>query len=327
MRARHRFRRFAPLCSRAMNIDVCLTRLAALALALALSPATRASLDDAAVPLPGARTPPPAFEARPPLARDVPLPPATSVDDASRPLASLRRGGEAPFVRDVDRRMLGRARAGDVAGFRVALRDGANPRAVDAYGENAAVLAAASGDRQMMRAVIEQGVPLDVRGAEGFTPLCIAALKGHRGVAIELVRAGAALDARCANGMAPLHLAATTDQHEVVRVLVEAGADTTLFDRHGRPPLVAAAFSGSLRAAETLLDLGADPNIVGRDRFGALYWSVFRKNQRMVELLMSFGADPGAMSVDIFPEPLAFAPREPARKPKSAWSAAPSPFR
>jgi ankyrin repeat protein len=304
-----------------------LLRNVALALAVALAPVAQASLDDAALPLPGARTPPPAFEARPPVPRDVPLPAATSVDDASRPLASLRRGGEAPLVREVDRRMLGRVHAGDVAGFRVALRDGANPRAVDAFGDNAATLAAASGERQMMRAVIEQGVPVEGRSARGFTPLCIAALKGHRGVAIELIRAGAALNTRCANGMVPLHLAATTDQPELVRILVEAGADTTLFDRDGRPPLVAAAYSRSLRAAETLLELGADPNIVGRDRFGALYWSVFRKNQPMAELLLSFGAEPGAMSVDIFPEPLAFAPREPARKRDPAWSAPPSPFR
>ncbi len=148
----------------------------------------------------------------------------------------------------------------------------------------ALVEAAAAGDLEEVRRLLEQGIPVDTRGRQGSTPLISAALGGHADVVELLLERGADPNSRTTTGHNALVMAASFGYREIFNRLVAAGARVgmveaaTLGDldalsrllaegihvddrnRHGTMALIEAAHHGHLEAVRFLLDFGAEIN-------------------------------------------------------------------
>jgi hypothetical protein len=83
--------------------------------------------------------------------------------------------------------------------------------------------AAREGDTAKVRALLDQGEPVDKLNMGGFTPLMYGI--GHRDMAKLLLEKGANPNFRTSQGVTPLHLAVEYGLVDGVRALLEAGAD------------------------------------------------------------------------------------------------------
>jgi hypothetical protein len=95
-----------------------------------------------------------------------------------------------------------------------------------------------------------------------MSPLGIAAAKGNREAVRILVEAGAPVDGMDENGQTPLMYAATNGQEAIARHLIAAGADSALHSRDGKLPetLAADASHPSLANWLTIHRLGLEPD-------------------------------------------------------------------
>src|SRR3989304_760782 len=89
-------------------------------------------------------------------------------------------------------------------------------------------IAAARGDINAVKALLEQRADVNKRDKNSSTPLHEAASKGHANIVRLLIEKGADVNAKSKVGHSPLHLAAFAGSLESVRLLVEKGADTTI---------------------------------------------------------------------------------------------------
>lgn len=112
--------------------------------------------------------------------------------------------------------------------------------------------AARGGDVQLIRRVLAQGLPVDVRDDLHDTPL-FDAVSSEQLEAIRLLAdSGADVNARAAFEMTALHEAAMSGRTETVRLLLELGADPTLVDVKGDSPEAYARSGHHTECAEVL---------------------------------------------------------------------------
>ena len=90
-----------------------------------------------------------------------------------------------------------------------------------------------AGNVAAVRALIEQGAPVDARLDIGRTPLIWAATKGRTSVIQYLIAAGADINAQDNNGSTALMMAIYEGHLDAVTVLVEAGSDVTIKNGDG----------------------------------------------------------------------------------------------
>ena len=111
-----------------------------------------------------------------------------------------------------DKALLAAAWPGDVAAAARALRDGADPGAVDRHGWSALMHMAWEGSVAGASLLIEAGCPLELRDADGWTAATLAANQGHDPCLRLLIAAGAnARDPR--PNKRPALCAAATESH------------------------------------------------------------------------------------------------------------------
>jgi len=96
--------------------------------------------------------------------------------------------------------------------------------------------AAFVGNLNRVRALLNQGVPVNSRDVHGRTPLHNAAFTGHLNIIRELLRRGAHVNSRTNYGRTPLHLASTYEHPRVVHELLKAGANPKYRNRGGSTP-------------------------------------------------------------------------------------------
>lgn len=114
------------------------------------------------------------------------------------------------------------AQRGEVSEVESLVESGADSHAAKAGGQTPLHLAAANGDADRVRVLIEDGAEFDVPdGDEGLCPLHVAAQYGHERVVDLLVRYGADLEARTLHQQTPLHLAALHGQAGVTAQLLK----------------------------------------------------------------------------------------------------------
>ena len=94
--------------------------------------------------------------------------------------------------------------------------------------------AARRGNLNRVKALLDQGVPVNSRNAPGWTPLNWAAYSGRVNVVQELLRRGAHVNPRSQYGYTPLHLAAFVGHPHVVHELMKAGANPKYRTMNGR---------------------------------------------------------------------------------------------
>jgi ankyrin repeat protein len=120
---------------------------------------------------------------------------------------------------------------------------------------------ARSGDAAMLAAVIEKGVPPNLRNDKGDSLVMLASYHGHA---------------------------------NAVRTLLEHGADPNLRNDNGQTPIAGAAFKGFDTVIETLLAHGADVEGASPDGRTALMIAAMFNRTAIMELLIAHGADPKA---------------------------------
>ena len=242
-------------------------------------------------------------------------------DEIAELLRFAGAGGEggkstdAELIRAVERR--------DAAAVQTALGAGADP---DAAAKNAVlgrtpalVLAARSGDREIIEALLAAGANVDAREENpqpptGKTALLVAAEAGHAEVIRSLLRAGAEPELkdesfvegtignttvawsdmpRCATA---LILAAERGHTEAVQTLLEEGANVNGRGSGAYPtPLLAAIEGQQLAVVQILLQAGANVESGTPDET-PLSLAVANGSREIVELLLSAGADPNQRS-------------------------------
>jgi uncharacterized protein len=117
---------------------------------------------------------------------------------------------------------------------------------------------ARQGDAAMLAAVIEKGVPPNLRNDNGDSLLMLASYHGH-------------VDA--------------------VRTLLERGADPDLRNNNGQTPIAGAAFKGFDAVVETLLAHGADVEGASPDGRTALMVAAMFNRTTIMDLLIAHGAN------------------------------------
>lgn len=125
------------------------------------------------------------------------------------------------------------------------------------------------GDASQLGALLDQGLPPNLRNDKGDSLLMLAAYNGNEPGVRVLLESGADPDALNDNGQSPLAGVAFKGETAIAKLLLEHGAkpDGTGADR---TPLMVAAMFDKLDVATLLLDHGADPQARDKAGLGAL---------------------------------------------------------
>jgi ankyrin repeat protein len=93
--------------------------------------------------------------------------------------------------------------------------------------------ASITGDRDIVRQLLESGVKVNLRDRDGQTALMNAVRYGHGEIANMLLINGAKMDMRDRYGRTALMLSVVFDQPGIVRLLISRGANLYLIDKGG----------------------------------------------------------------------------------------------
>lgn len=174
-----------------------------------------------------------------------------SLYTAARRTTTGRQGGRR-------RGLLQAVQGGNVQGVRNALRMGGDPdsryRPQQRDTEDTALMIAArSGDLDVVRQLIEAGADMNHRNNQQYTALMLAARNGHVDVVRLLVDARADVHHHNHQRDTALMLAAQNGHFHVVRRLVDAHADVNHHNHQGDTALMLAAMNGHRNVVRRLL--------------------------------------------------------------------------
>ena len=159
------------------------------------------------------------------------------------------------------------------------------------------ITAAKTGDRAVVKRLLNAGGDPDVRLPDGTAALHWAAYRDDLRTADLLLRAGATVDAANRYGVTPLVLAAERGYGAVVERLLQAGADPNTTRRGGETVLMSAARAGSVQSVGALIAAGADVNAAEETRGQtALMWAAGEGHAGVIGALLQAGADLRARS-------------------------------
>jgi ankyrin repeat protein len=164
-------------------------------------------------------------------------------------------------------------------------------------------------DKPAARALIKQGVNVNVRAADGATALEWAAHWNDVELADLLIKANANVNAADDHGVTPLALACENVSERMVDTLLAAGANPNLARTSGMTPLFDAIDVGSLNLVRTLLAHGANVNATTtKTRITPLMWAIGEGQPELAKMLLDAHADVQAVTADGF-SALTFAAR------------------
>ena len=157
--------------------------------------------------------------------------------------------------------------------------------------------AAARGDREAVRVLLQQRVDVNAVRIDGTTALHAAVHADHLDIAEALLRAGANVSAADRYGVTPLTLACVNGNADMIRRLLDAGADPNAADPGGETALMTAARTGAPAAVRLLIERGA--RVDAREpEFGqtALMIAVREDHGDAIDILLAAGASPDAQT-------------------------------
>ena len=139
------------------------------------------------------------------------------------------------------------------------LNEGANPNAVNQYGESALQLAVANGSYEMVDALIDHQADVNKVAAtpEAKSPLLLAAEQGDERMVHRLLEAGADATKKDEQGKTAMHYATSRG---MLGDLIEHGGDLMAEDLNGRAPLHDMVARGEYEVIDEALFYGADPS-------------------------------------------------------------------
>jgi uncharacterized protein len=133
------------------------------------------------------------------------------------------------------------------------------------------VAAAASGDAEAVRRLLQIGLPLMARDRQGASALLRACGGGHVLLVEQLLAAGADPALAAESGATCLSAAISTRQVEVVRLLLDAGVPVDQPLPGGITPLMVAAALGWPELVQLLIQAGADAKLADEQGNTALH--------------------------------------------------------
>ena len=158
--------------------------------------------------------------------------------------------------------------------------------------------AAMKGNKEAVRALLQQKANVNAPQSDGTTALDWAVRSDDLETADLLIRAGANVSAANRDGATPLLLASINGNAAMIEKLIEAGADPNAsLTKYGDTALMLAARTGKTDAVRMLLDHGAQVN--AKESWGdttALMWAVSELHPAAVKILIDHGADVNARS-------------------------------
>jgi len=155
-------------------------------------------------------------------------------------------------------------------------------------GANTLLMIAIQNDcEEMFRLLVRQKARLDARNQYGETALMLAAAKGNLEQVKLMVEHGAKINIA---GWNPLIYAAWRGRTEVVKYLLDQGAEIDAVSPNGISALMMAARGGYLDTVKLLLWEVADPNLRSDSGVTAMAWAVKAGNADIAKLLKQAGA-------------------------------------
>ncbi|MGB1012676.1 MAG: asparaginase [Nannocystaceae bacterium] len=152
--------------------------------------------------------------------------------------------------------------------------------------------AAAIGDVEAVRRMLDSGADINAANYDGRTALHLAAAEGHTALVVFLIRRGAALGPTDRWLATPLHDAITGGHDEVAALLREQGQ--SLPSNVRSEALINRASRGDLAGVKRLVENGMDPRQGDYDRRTALHLAAAEGHRGIVAYLVHAGADVGA---------------------------------
>lgn len=104
--------------------------------------------------------------------------------------------------------------------------------------------AAASGQTDFVKALLDSGANIESKNKMGATALIFASVKGHSQVVKLLLDREADVNIKTVTGITPLMAAATAGNADATKLLLEKGADVSAKDQQGRTALNLAEATG-----------------------------------------------------------------------------------
>ncbi|UII80237.1 ankyrin repeat domain-containing protein [Flagellimonas sp. CMM7] len=134
--------------------------------------------------------------------------------------------------------------------------------------------------------------------ASGTPLLVIAAETGNLDVVKVLLEKGADIDIMNPTGHTALNRSIYFEQQEVVDFLLDQGADVNKTDNiFILPPLIAAAIKNNAETGKKLIELGAEVNVLDKiNKFSPLTWAVIYGHIDFVKMILNYKPDLNIMT-------------------------------
>ncbi|MDR3709536.1 MAG: ankyrin repeat domain-containing protein [Capsulimonadaceae bacterium] len=205
-------------------------------------------------------------------------------------------------------RLLQAASAGDLAGVRRALANGADVNATSEVGDHALNLAADAGATIVCQALVNAGADINAMGSSDRNALMAAAERGRTDLVSMLLLHKARVTCLTSLGETPLLLAARAGCAACVVSLINAGSDIGAADKFGQTPLAAAIGAWPRGASlSAFAQLASRMNINLADRQGRtpLMLAAYNERPDLLTVLLAHAAnlaarDPAGRSALLF---------------------------
>ncbi|SDR30655.1 hypothetical protein SAMN05443245_4452 [Paraburkholderia fungorum] len=149
------------------------------------------------------------------------------------------------------------ARRGDAAMLAAVIEKGVPPNLRNDKGDSLVMLASYHGHVDAVRTLLERGADPDLRNDNGQTPIAGAAFKGFDKVIETLLAHGADVEGASPDGRTALMVAAMFNRTAIMELLIARGANPKARDANGVTPAAAAARMGAADAESRLKELGS----------------------------------------------------------------------
>ena len=175
---------------------------------------------------------------------------------------------------------------------RLLIGRGADVHKRSVSGSTAAHYAAFGGHTEVLLALFDAGVAVDVTNSDAqMTPLMCACVNGHTQCVLSLLRHGADVHKAASDDITAAHYAAYGGNREVLLAILDAGVAVDVTDSDLMTPLMYAACSGKLECLLLLMERGADVHHHRADGRTAAHYAAERGNVEMLRVLIASGAD------------------------------------
>ena len=166
-------------------------------------------------------------------------------------------------------------------------------------GKSALMVAAKTGDLDLIEALVEMGGNINETTDTQGTPFMFAVLGDNLEVAQWLIEQGADVDAVGSNGWTALTIAAAKGKTPMLQWLIGLEAKTQVRDVYRFTPFMRAVDNGYVETAAVLLSL-VETDINAKDEYDntALHHAVSAGNIAMINLLLEHHADVRAVNRD-----------------------------